>query len=105
MTVLTVLRQGRPSALRKKDLAARLGVPTRVVEKEIEAIRKAGRVAICSDSVVGYWLPATLEEYEANLRNRRTRAIHQLITNRGERRCAAEWKARDVEQQPLWDAA
>lgn len=80
--VLSVL-DGQPATLR--SVALRAGLPRRRVEEAIEAIRKAGLVAVCSGPE-GVWLARSLSEYEANIRKRRERAIGQLVTVRGERR-------------------
>lgn len=100
---LPILR-GRANARRKLDLARAIGTSTRDVEHEIERLRKAGAVAICSDSQVGYWLPESPEEYAENLAGRRRRAIGQLVTVRGERAALRRWQGAiaAVEQVGLW---
>lgn len=105
MTVLGVLQHGRASALRKQDIARRLGLPTRQVERAIEDLRKSGKAAICSDSLVGYWLPESASEYADNLRARRVRALHQLQTNRGERRALRLLEVAEAGPLSLWGAA
>lgn len=92
MSVLDALGTGRANAMRKIDLARRLGIPTRHVEKEIEQLRKSGKAGICSDSEVGYWLPETLQELEENVDRRRRRAIVQFITVKGEKEFARRWR-------------
>jgi hypothetical protein len=102
VSVLDVLRRGRANAIRKQDIARRLGRPTRLVEREIEELRKSGQVAICSDSQVGYWLPLSAAEYAVNLRARRVRALHQLQTNRGERRALRSLEVVEAGPLSLW---
>ena len=104
MTLLDAIPLGREHALTKREIALRLGVSTRDIEHGIEELRKTGAAAICSDSQVGYWRPLTAEELAENIERRRRRAISQLTTVRGERKCLREWRARVVEQGTLWAA-
>lgn len=92
--ILTAIPLGHDNAKTKREIAESLNISTREFEAAVETIRKSGTAAICSDAH-GYWRPLTVEEYEANLANRRKRALNQLVTNRGERRCAKAWKARE----------
>ncbi len=86
----------------KHELARALGVPVREFEASVEAIRKAGALAVMSGSQ-GYKLPETLEEYAANVDRRRRRALSQLVTVRGERRYLRRWQSQG--QRTLWEAA
>jgi biotin operon repressor len=104
--LLDAVPHGREHALTKTQIASRLGVSSRVVEHEIEELRKSGRAAICSDSQVGYWQPRTADEYRDNVAARRRRALSQLQTNRGEKRALRALEAREA--GPLtfrWDGA
>lgn len=101
MTLLDAIPVGRQNARTKRELAAAMGMSTRAVEAEIEALRKDGKAPICSDSQVGYWRPQTVDELEQNVDRRRARAINQLTTCRGERRLIRKWRARLVDQQTL----
>jgi DNA-binding IclR family transcriptional regulator len=107
MTVLEVLREGRASALTKREIARRCGIPMRHVEREIEKLRKSGRAGICSDSEVGYWLPTSVTELAENVDRRRRRALVQLVTVRGEMSVVRRWRGeppKPVEpvQEALW---
>lgn len=80
--VLSAL-DAQPATLR--SLAIRTGLPRRRVEEAIEAIRKAGLVAVCSGPE-GVWLARSVSEAAENIEARRRRAITQLQTVRAERK-------------------
>ena len=71
-------------ALTKHGLAFATGFSARVVEATVESIRRDS-IALVASGPDGYWLPATLDEAEANVERRHARAIHQLETLQGER--------------------
>ena len=90
MTVLHVLGTGRAAALRKVDIARRLGIPTRQVEAEIQQLRLNGEPIVSDDH--GYWL-GTPEEVRVCADRLRRRAGHQLVTSRAMRRTASRMAA------------
>jgi hypothetical protein len=71
-------------ALTKAGLSLMTGLPSRVVEGTVEVIRRDS-IALVASGPDGYWLPATLEEAEANVERRHSRALTQLTTIGGER--------------------
>ena len=56
----------------------------------------------------GYWLPATLEEAEANIERRHSRAIHQIETCQGERALIRQMRDAEaperIERLSVWAA-
>lgn len=96
MTLLDAIPLGRQHALKKRELAARLGITTRDFEHEIEELRKGGTAAICSDSLVGYWRPLTVAELADNIERRHKRALSQLATVSGEQRALLAWQANEA---------
>jgi biotin operon repressor len=74
----------------KRELAEKVGLPTREVEALIQSYRLDG-VWIVSDSR-GYRYAATVEEMQDCARRLRERAIHQLLTARALRRSARDFK-------------
>ena len=75
----------------KRQLAEKVGLPTREVEALIQSYRLDG-VWIVSDSQ-GYRYATTAAEMQDCARRLRERAIHQLLTARALRRAAREWQA------------
>lgn len=66
------------------DLMYETGREGRAIQQAIEDLRRGGWIAICSGGA-GYWLPRTSHDYAINVEGRRRRALHQLLTVRGER--------------------
>ena len=93
-----------PERLTKAGLSLATGLSGRLVEATIEAIRRDSIALIASSSAVppGYWLPATLDEAEANVERRYQRALTQLATVGGERTLIR--RARDAEALATWDS-
>jgi hypothetical protein len=100
-----------PGRLTKAGIASLTGLPSRTVEATVEAIRRDGIALIASSSAPppGYWLPRTLDEAEANIERRHSRAIHQMETLQGERGLLRRMRAAEaperVEPLPLWAVA
>ncbi len=86
--VMAVLSQ---KPLRLVDLQYRTGIEARSIQKAIEDLRHDGMAAICSGGA-GYWTPRSAAEYAENIEGRKRRAIHQLLTVRGERRLLRRWE-------------
>jgi len=76
-----------PGRLTKGGLSMMTGLPVRVIESTVETIRRDSIALIASSSAIppGYWLPASIDEAEANIERRHSRAIHQMETLQGER--------------------
>ena len=77
--------------LRLVDLQYRTGVEARSIQQAIESLRRESLAAICSGSA-GYWTPRSAADYAENIEGRRRRAIHQLLTVKGERRLLRRWE-------------
>ncbi len=88
-----------PGQLTKAGLSMATGLSGRLVEATVEAIRRDS-IALVASGPDGYWLPATLDEAEANVERRHARAIHQLETLQGERTLIR--RARDAEALAAW---
>lgn len=101
MTVLPFLTT---RAQTKRELAARMGVPTRTVEEMVQLERLSG-APILSDAD-GYRVAQDPDELEAQARRLRIRAAHQFVTARAVRTTAKRMKAeQDAALQPagtLW---
>ena len=91
-------------ALTKAGLALMTGLSGRVVEATVEAIRRDS-IALVASGPDGYWLPATLDEAEANVERRHARAIHQLETLQGERTLIRRLRDAEAHVLELWAAA
>ncbi len=87
------------AALTKGGIADLTGLAPRLVEATVEAIRRDSIALVCSGPD-GYWLPASIDEAEANVERRHARAIHQLETLQGERTLIR--RARDAALQAEW---
>lgn len=91
-------------ALTKAGLSLMTGLPSRVVEATVEAIRRDS-IALVASGPDGYWLPATLDEAEANVERRHSRAIHQLETLQGERTLIRRMRDAEAPNPTLWAVA
>jgi biotin operon repressor len=78
----------------KKELASKLGIPTRDVEALVQQYRLDG-AAIVSDGS-GYRLARNAAEVESCYRRLRSRAVHQLVTARALRRTARRMTAEEA---------
>ena len=97
---VTVVLTERPQRL--ADLAERAGLSRRETEAAIEAIRKAGLVAICSGQN-GVWLARSVDEYEANIMARRRRIASKSRTVRGERALLRRMRGHVLAEPSLWE--
>jgi biotin operon repressor len=88
--------------LTKGDLQLLTGISPRHVERVISHIRREG-IALIASGTDGYWLPATLAEAAADIERLRVRALHQLLTVRGQRRLLRRMEA--AESLTLWRTA
>ena len=77
--ISNLLLPGRENAIPRRDLEAMTGLDGRTVRLMIERERRAG-VPVLSDSVTGYYLPATEDEKIAFVRSMRHRAGEILRT-------------------------
>jgi biotin operon repressor len=85
VSILDAIPTGRPNALRKADIARRLGIPTRQVEAEIQKLRLDGEPVVSDEH--GYWL-GTPDEVRDCANRLRNRAGNQLLTARKMRQTA-----------------
>ena len=93
--------RGRDSAITYGELAERLNVPRRTVEKAIQQMRLAGVPVITGND--GVWLAETALEAQQAAQALRRRAITQLVTARALR--AAGKRMAAIRQQTLWEEA
>ena len=89
----------------KRELASKLGIPTREVEALVQSYRLDGAAILSSGD--GYALGQSAAEVDACARRHRVRAIHQLLTSRALRRTARRMAATEHRRPawPAWDAA
>jgi len=88
-----------PGRLTKAGISAVTGLSGRVVEATVEVIRRDS-IALVASGPDGYWLPASLDEAEANVERRHSRALTQMGTVGGERTLIR--RLRDAEALATW---
>jgi len=100
--IRVVLAALRSRPLTKEALSRATLISERHVERVISHIRREG-IALIASGTDGYWLPATLAEAAADIERLRVRALHQLLTVRGQRRLLRRMEA--AESLTLWRMA
>lgn len=99
------LMEGKPHAVKQRDLAAACGVPVRAIQDALEAAKRRGEYIVTGS--VGVWLSYSVEELRDAYRRDRNRAIRQLVNNRGRLKAieALQRAEGEVEQTSWLDSA
>ncbi len=98
--ILGILQAAAPDRVRMADLADELGMTTRQVRKEVEALRRAG-IPICSSQsgyAGGYWLAGGEADMKAYQERAKKTAVNRLKLVNQMRKAAAE------KQPGFWDS-
>jgi len=95
--ILPLLRSGRGNARKRSELLEATGLSDRVLRRGIEALRRSG-VVICSGEH-GYYIPATVEEVNAFVRQEEARARSTFYTLRPARQLAARMQEQGEQMQ------
>ena len=85
----------------KVRLGVLTGISTRHVERVISHIR-AESIALVASGPDGYWYPDSLDEAEANVERRHSRAIRQMETLQGERALIRRMRDAEAPRPTLW---
>ena len=80
--VVAALGVGHDNAVKRHELARRLGVPDRKMRKMIELARNDGWMILNDGDGAGYYLAANLDQVEHKYKVERARALKTLKTIR-----------------------